>query len=123
MALTYATGSNYAWGSFVLQTTSGASNGNIYIVEDSEFNEGTWTTDRNDNVGNPNGWIGGLERGEGRARLQLANTSHLAPHRFDEFTRVLRAGAAANTFAFITVGLPKKQRDFDVVEVTFKEKS
>ncbi len=123
MATTYQTGSNYAWGSFVLTTTSGASNGNIYIVEDSEFNEGTWQTHRQDNVGNPNGWIGGLEPGEGRARLQLANTSHLPPHRFDEFTRVLRPGASANTFAFTSIGLPKKQRDFDVVEVTFKEKT
>lgn len=123
MATTYQTGSNYAWGSFILTTTSGASNGNIYIVEDSVFNEGTWSTDRQDNVGNPNGWIGGLERGTGRMTVQLANTSHRAPERFDEFTRVLRPGANANTFAFTEIGLPKKQRDFDVVELTFKEKS
>lgn len=123
MATNYQTGSNFAWGSFVLTTTSGASNGNIYIVEDSEFNETTWVTDRKDNVGNPNGAIGGVEAGAGRMTVQLANTTHLPPHRFDEFTRVLRPGASANTFFFTEIGLPKKQRDFDVVQLTFREKT
>lgn len=122
MATNYQTGSNFAWGTFVLQTTAGASNGNIYMAEDFSVSEPTWLAERKDNVGNPYGALGGVEPITGRGTLQLANTSHIAPQRFDEFTRVLRPGAAANTFFFTEIGLPKKQRDFDVVEVTFREK-
>lgn len=122
MPLIYSSGSNLAWGTFVLTTTSGASNGNIYMADDFVATEPTWLSQRHDNVGGPNGTIGGCEPITGRGTLQLANTSHVAPQRFDEFTRVLRPGAAANTFFFTEIGLPKRQRDFDVVEVTFQEK-
>lgn len=122
MALTYNTTNTYAWGTFIATFTSGAANGNSFIVEDATFTESTWVSDRKDNVGNPNGALGGIEPGTGRATLQLANANVIAPHRFDEFTRSLRPGAAANTFFLTEVGLPKKQRDFDVVEITFREK-
>lgn len=122
MALTYNTTSGYAWGTFVCTFTAGAANGNSFIVDDATFTEGTWLAERKDNVGNPNGALGGIEAGTGRGTLQLANANVVAPQRFDEFTRVLRPGAAANTFFLTEVGLPKKQRDFDVVEITFREK-
>jgi hypothetical protein len=122
MPLTYSSASNLAWGTFVLTTTSGASNGNIYMTEDFVATEPTWLAQRQDNVGGYSATIGGCEPITGRGTLQLANTSHVAPQRFDEFTRVLRPGANANTFFFTEIGLPKRQRDFDVVEVTFQEK-
>lgn len=122
MALTYNTTNTYAWGTFVCTFTSGAANGNSFIVEDATFTQSTWLADRKDNVGNPNGALGGIEAASGRMTLQLANANVVAPQPFDEFTRSLRPGASANTFFLTEVGLPKKQRDFDTVEVTFREK-
>lgn len=122
MALTYNTTNTYAWGTFSATFTSGGANGNSYIVDDATFTESTWLADRKDNVGNPNGALGGVEPSTGRGTLQLANNNVIAPQRFDEFTRILRPGAAANTFFLTSVGLPKKQRDFDSVEIEFREK-
>lgn len=122
MALTYNTTNTYAWGTFVCTFTSGSSNGNAYIADEATFTESTWVADRKDNVGNPNGALGGIDAGTGRMTLQIANSNVKAPHRFDEFTRSLRVGEAANTFFLTSVGLPKRQRDFDVVEVEFREK-
>lgn len=122
MATSYQTGSNFAWGTFVLTPSSGVANGVGFIAEDFTSTEPTWITQRNDNVGNPNGAVGGVEPVTGRGTLQLANANVVAPHRFDEFTRSLRPGANANTFFFTEVGFPKRQREFDVVEVTFREK-
>ena len=122
MALTYNTGSNFAWGTFVLTPTSGIANGVGFIAEDFTSTAGTWLAERQDNVGNPNGALGGVVPITGRGTLQLANANVSAPYVFDEFTRSLRPGANANTFFFTEIGLPKKQRDFDTVEVTFREK-
>jgi len=122
MALTYNTTSTYAWGTFVLTPSSGAANGVGFIAEDFSATQGTWLADRKDNVGNPNGALGGMEAITGRGTLQLANANVVAPQPFDEFTRVLRPGASANTFFFTEISFPKKQRDFDVVEITFREK-
>lgn len=122
MALTYNTTNTYAWGTFVMLFTAGSQNGNSFMVDDATFTESTWLADRKDNVGNPNGALGGVEPSSGRATLQIANTNVVAPQRFDEFTRVLRTGQAANTFFLTSVGLPKKQRDFDTVEIEFREK-
>jgi hypothetical protein len=122
MALTYNTTSNFAWGTFVLTPTSGAATGVGFIADDFSVTQGTWLAERNDNVGNPNGALGGITAPTGRGTLQLANANVVAPQPFDEFSRALRPGATANTWFFTEIGLPKKQRDFDVVEVTFREK-
>lgn len=122
MALTYNTGSNFAWGTFVLTPTSGIATGVGFIADDFVSTHPTWLADRKDNVGNPNGALGGVEPINGRGTLQLANANVAAPYPFDEFSRALRPGQNANTFFFTEIGLPKKQRDFDVVEVTFREK-
>ena len=122
MALTYTTSTNLAWGTFVLTPSSGAANGVGFIAEEFSASQPTWLAERKDNVGNPNGAVGGVEPITGRGTLQLANANVVAPQPFDEFTRILRPGATANTFFFTEVSFPKKQRDFDVVEVTFREK-
>jgi len=122
MALTYTTSSNFAWGTFVLTPSSGVANGVGFIADDFMSTAPTWLAERKDNVGNPNGSLGGVEAITGRGTLQLANANVVAPYVFDEFTRSLRPGANANTFFFTEIGLPKKQRDFDVVEITFREK-
>lgn len=122
MALTYTTTSNFAWGTFILTPTTGVANGVGFIADDFTSTGGTWLAERNDNVGNPNGALGGIIPITGRGTLQLANANVAAPYQFDEFSRALRPGQNANTFFFTEIGLPKKQRDFDVVEVTFREK-
>lgn len=120
--MNYQTGTNFAWGTFVLTPTTGISNGVGFIADDFTSTSPTWLTDRKDNVGNPNGALGGTEPITGRGTLQLANANVVAPYPFDEFSKSLRFGQNANTFFFTEIGLPKKQRDFDVVEVTFREK-
>jgi hypothetical protein len=122
MPLPYVTTSTLAWGSFILTPTNGNANGNAFIAEDFSITEGSFVQGRMDANGAPNGAFMVAEAITGRGTLQLASNTSLAPERGDEFSRSLRPGKNALTFFFTEIGLPKKQRDFDTVEVQFREK-
>jgi hypothetical protein len=121
MALTYNTTPTYRWGTTPVTLTTGPQIGNTFITDEFTTTEPTWLAERKDNVGNPNGALGGIDPITGRATLQVANANVNAPQRFDEFTANLRTGVQ-NTFFLTEVSQPKRQRDFDVIEITFREK-
>lgn len=122
MALPYTTSATLPWGSFVLTTTSGNSNGTSYIAEDFEVTEPAQLTERTTHLGAPNGAFLVESARTGRGTLQLAATTTNAPDLGDEFIRLLRPNAANVTFFFTEVSLPRRVRDFHVVNVTFREK-
>lgn len=122
MALPYSTSGTLPWGSFVLTTTSGNANGTSYIAEDFEVTEPTQLTERTTELGAPNGAFIVASARTGRGTLQLASTSTVAPDPGDEFARSLRPNTSNVTFFFTEVSLPRRARDFYVVNVSFREK-
>jgi hypothetical protein len=122
MALPYSTSATLPWGSFTLTTTSGNANGTSYIAEDFEVTESAQLTERPTALGAPNGAFLVDSARTGRGTLQLASTSTVAPDNGDEFVRSLRPNAANVTFFFTEISLPRRVRDFHMVNVTFREK-
>lgn len=122
MSKNYNSSGPYAWGTVNVLFSSGSQNGNTFITDEFETTEPTWVAERKDNVGNPNGFLGGVDPTTGRATLQIANANVVAPQRFDEFSVTLRTGANANVFVVTQVGMPHKARDFDSVPIEFREK-
>jgi len=121
MSLPYLTNPAFGYGSPIITPTTGNATNVTFIANEFDLSEPTAQTTRTTELGAPNGWIGFEERRTVRGQLQLATNATLAPERGDEFIYA-RPNAGNSTYAFTEVGLPKRPRDFWVVDFQAMEK-